>query len=100
MGGQFSRFSTARENTAPFVLYTFRHTFLTRLGAETGDPYKVMRAAGHGSIVQSMRYVHISGDSIQLAMEEMGTHKNHHNPKTSNSKKQTKQPVKRVLSLA
>jgi hypothetical protein len=47
-----------------------------------------------------MRYVHISGDSIQLAMEEMGTHKNHHNPKTSNSKKQTKQPVKRVLSLA
>jgi hypothetical protein len=37
------------------------------------DAYKVMMAAWHSSIVQSMRYVHLSDDSIQNAMERAGT---------------------------
>ncbi len=46
-----------------FVLYSLRHTFLTRLGASCGDPWKLARIAGHSSIAISSRYVHPSEDS-------------------------------------
>jgi integrase len=42
----------------PFVLYSLRHTFLTRLGASGCDVWTLMRIAGHSSIAMSMRYVH------------------------------------------
>jgi integrase len=34
-----------------FVLYSLRHTFMTRLGASCGDPWKLARIAGWSSIV-------------------------------------------------
>ena len=34
----------------PFVLYTLRHTFLTRLGATGCDVWTLARIAGHNSI--------------------------------------------------
>src|SRR4029077_16663072 len=58
-----------------FVLYSLRHTFLTRLGASCGDPWKLARIAGHSSIAISSRYVHPSEDSIFDAMERMTGHK-------------------------
>ena len=80
----------------PFVLYSLRHTFLTRLGAETGDPYKVMMAAGHSSIVMSMRYVQLSNDSIQNAYGELGWVQNWVQARETTHPK-TKKPLTPVL---
>jgi integrase len=35
----------------PFVLYTFRHTFLTRLGESGCDAWTLARIAGHSQCV-------------------------------------------------
>lgn len=42
----------------PFVLYTLRHTFLTRLGESGCDVWTLARIAGHSTIAMSARYVH------------------------------------------
>src|SRR5579863_2688626 len=42
----------------PFVLYSLRHTFLTRLGASGCDVWTLMKIAGHSNIQQSMAYIH------------------------------------------
>lgn len=42
----------------PFVLYSLRHTFLTRLGQSGCDAWTLARIAGHSSIAISSRYVH------------------------------------------
>ena len=42
----------------PFVLYSLRHTFLTRLGESGCDAWTLARIAGHSSIAISSRYVH------------------------------------------
>jgi integrase len=52
----------------PFVFYTFRHTFLTRLGASGCNVWTLARIAGHSSIQMSSRYVHPSEDSVLDAM--------------------------------
>jgi len=88
------RKALALSKVRPFVLYSLRHTFLTRIGAETRDPYKVMMAAGHSSIIQSMRYVHLSDDSIQNAMENLGEYKTGYKPQKRRSKKKAVMSVK------
>jgi len=55
----------------PFVLYTLRHTFLTRLGESGCDPWTLARIAGHSSIEISKRYVHPSGDAVLSALARM-----------------------------
>jgi integrase len=51
----------AKENkqgpVAPFVLYSLRHTFLTRLGESGCDAWTLARIAGHSSIAMSARWV-------------------------------------------
>jgi integrase len=59
----------------PFVLYSLRHTFLTRLGASGCDVWTLMRIAGHSSITISSRYVHPSEDTVLDAVERLGRHK-------------------------
>jgi integrase len=54
-----------------FVLYSLRHTFLTRLGASGCDVWTLMRIAGHSSIKMSERYVHPSGEAVLAAMSRM-----------------------------
>jgi len=67
----------------PFVVYSLRHTFLTRL-SETGcDAWTLARIAGHGSIGISTRYVHPSEDAVLAAIERMGGHKIGHNDKST-----------------
>lgn len=56
----------------PFVLYAFRHTFLTRLGESGCDAWTLARIAGHSSIAISSRYVHPSEDAVFAAVERMG----------------------------
>lgn len=61
-----------------FVLYSLRHTFLTRLGASGCDVWTLARIAGHSSVAISARYVHPSEDSVLAAVEKLGGHKNGH----------------------
>jgi integrase len=58
----------------PFVLYSLRHTFLTRLGESGCDVWTLARIAGHSSITISSRYVHPSQDAVLNAMSRLGGH--------------------------
>jgi integrase len=59
----------------PSVLYSLRHTFLTRLGESGCDAWTLARIAGHASIAISARYVHPSEDAVLAAMSRLGGHK-------------------------
>ena len=58
----------------PFVLYSLRHTFLTRLGESGCDAWTLARIAGHSSVAMSARYVHPSEDAVLAALDRMGGH--------------------------
>ena len=60
------------KSTRPFVLYSLRHTFLTRLGQSGCDVWTLARIAGHSSIAISSRYVHPSEDAVLAAMSRLG----------------------------
>jgi hypothetical protein len=53
------------------VLYSLRHTFLTRLGQNGCDAWTLARIAGHSSISMSKRYVHPSEDAVLDAIERL-----------------------------
>ena len=74
-----------RKPVLPFVLYTLRHTFLTRLGESGCNVWTLARIAGHSSIAMSARYVHPSEDAVFSAMTQMQV-----KPKASS---QTRQPA-------
>jgi integrase len=71
--------ATKASKVRPFVLYSLRHTFLTRLGESGCDTWTLARIAGHSSIAISARYVHPSHDSVLAAVEKLGGHKIGHN---------------------
>jgi integrase len=62
----------------PFVLYSLRHTFLTRLGSSGCDAWTLARIAGHSSIAISSRYVHPSEDAVLNAIARLGGHNSGH----------------------
>jgi Phage integrase family len=66
----------------PFVLYSLRHTFLTRLGQSGCDAWTLARIAGHSSIAISSRYVHPSEDTVLAAFSRLGGHNFGHSPET------------------
>jgi len=68
-----------RKPVRPFVLYAFRHTFLTRLGESGCDAWTLARIAGHSSIAISSRYVHPSEDAVLNAISRLSGHKIGHN---------------------
>jgi integrase len=76
-------FKTLREEAAknneqpirPFMLYSLRHTFLTRLGESGCDAWTLARIAGHSNVSMSSRYVHPSEDAVLTAMSRLGGHK-------------------------
>jgi len=53
---------------APFPLYTFRHTCLTRWAAYM-DPYTLAYLAGHSDFSTTRRYVHPQAHTVRDAME-------------------------------
>jgi integrase len=67
----------------PFVLYSLRHTFLTRLGASGCDAWTLARIAGHSSVAISTRYVHPSEETVLAAVDRLGGHKIGHNAETT-----------------
>jgi len=62
----------------PFVLYSLRHTFLTRLGESGCDAWTLARIAGHSSVAVSARYVHPSEDEVLAAISRLGGHNSGH----------------------
>jgi integrase len=58
---------------AEFVLYSLRHTTLTRLGESGADAFTIMRIAGHSSATTSQRYVHPSSETVALASARLDT---------------------------
>jgi integrase len=69
----------------PFVLYSLRHTFLTRLGESGCDAWTLARVAGHSSVSISSRYVHPSEDAVLAAMSRLGGHNSGHSPNRARS---------------
>jgi integrase len=67
----------------PFVLYSLRHTFLTRLGESGCDVWTLARIAGHSSVSISSRYVHPSEDAVLAAVGKLGGHKIGHSAKNA-----------------
>jgi integrase len=66
------------ENDPNFVLHMLRHTTATRLLDTTGNIAVVQKMLGHKKIATTMRYAHISDDSlldaIRLTAEKHSTH--------------------------
>lgn len=54
-----------------FVVHSFRHTCLTRLGAAGVDAFTLMRIAGHSSVTISQRYVHPAQDALDSAVDRL-----------------------------
>jgi integrase len=67
----------------PFVLYSLRHTFLTRLGESGCDAWTLARIAGHSSVAMSARYVHPSEDAVLFALDRLSGHNFGHSVNTS-----------------
>ena len=64
-----------RKPIRPFVLYSLRNTFMTRLGESGCDAWTLARIAGHSNVSMSTRYVHPSEDAVLTAMARLGGHK-------------------------
>ena len=75
-----------------FVLYDFRHTFLTRLGESGCDAWTLARIAGHSSVAISSRYVHPSEDAVLAAISRLSGHKIGHSLKSRKIGRPSKQP--------
>jgi integrase len=73
----------------PFVLYSLRHTFLTRLGESGCDVWTLASIAGHSQIGISSRYVHPSDNAMFAALPRLGGHKIGHNEETAIPTNQT-----------
>jgi site-specific recombinase XerD len=77
----------------PFVLYSLRHTFLTRLGESGCDVRTLARIAGHSQIQISSRYVHPSEDAMFAAMSRLGGHKIGHSEENEVSENQNQRQL-------
>ena len=55
----------------PFVLYSLRHTFLTRLGQSGCSPWTLAKIAGHSDINVSKHYVHPGDDEAAEAIKKL-----------------------------
>lgn len=62
------RAALRRSGVRPFVLYSLRHTMLTRLGEAGAEAFAIQKIAGHSSVLISQRYVHPSPEAIENAM--------------------------------
>ena len=73
------------------MLYTRRHTFLTRLGESGCDAWTLARVAGPSSVAISSRYVHPSEGAVLGALSRLGGHNSGHNQLWVNLESRTTQ---------
>lgn len=71
--GAYQRFVIACRDAAieGATLHTLRHTCASRLVQAGVDLYRVKAWLGHSTIAVTERYAHLSGDSLQSAMETL-----------------------------
>lgn len=59
----------------PLITWSYvvclRHAALTHLGEGGADAFTIMRSAGHSSVTVSQRYVHPTGETVQLAFDQL-----------------------------
>jgi integrase len=53
----------------PFVVYSLRHTCLTRWAGSGMDVFTLMKLAGHAEISTTKRYVHMNDDQARQSLE-------------------------------
>lgn len=65
-----------------FVIYSLRHTCLTRWAESGMDVFTLKKLAGHAQISTTMRYIHMSDararEAVERAWEAQGRHKSGH----------------------
>lgn len=54
-----------------FVIHSFRHTMLTRLGEAGTEAFTIQAIAGHSSVVISQKYVHPTPETQERAFERL-----------------------------
>jgi len=54
-----------------FVIHSFRHTMLTRLGEAGADAFTIMKMAGHSTVTVSQRYVHPTPETVERAIDRL-----------------------------
>lgn len=84
----------------PFVLYSLRHTFLTRLGESGCDAWTLARIADHSSTAMSVRYVHPSEDAVLAAVERLSGHNFGHSAQLALADTTAGESVTDKLSIA
>ena len=62
--------AAAKPPLMPFVLYSFRHTFATRLADNGIDAWALTRIMGWSDISMAKRYVHLGDEVILRAMSQ------------------------------
>jgi integrase len=75
------------------VLYSLRHTFLTRLGESGCDAWTLARIAGHSSVAMSTRYVHPLDDAVFSAVDRLGGHKIGHTADNDDQQTEAKEQL-------
>jgi integrase len=61
----------------PFVIYSLRHTFATRIAPHV-DAWTLCKVMGWSSLSVAMRYIHPSEERVLSAFSNLGGHKNGH----------------------
>lgn len=54
-----------------FVLYSFRHSYATRLAESGASPYDIAKLLGHADIRMTSRYTHPTSESLTLAVKRL-----------------------------
>ena len=77
----------------PFVLYSIRHTCLTRWAAYM-DPHTLAYLAGHSDMATTRRYVHPEDHTVREAMERARSgHKFGHSGTATVPRQNVEQPT-------
>jgi site-specific recombinase XerD len=56
-----------------FVLHSYRHTMLARIGEAGADAFTIMKLAGHSSVTVSQRYVHPTPEAVERVFDRLET---------------------------
>jgi integrase len=84
----------------PFVLYSLRHTFLTRLGESGCDAWTLARIAGHSSVTMSARYVHPSEEAVLAALDRLSGHNFGHSGNSNQKRLSVESPLSSLRDLS
>jgi integrase len=72
-----------------FVLYSLRHTCLTRWAEAGMDTFVLKRLAGHGDLSTTQRYIHMNDAHTKAEMDRVmkvqGTHRSPHSTSTNST---------------